>query len=213
MDFQNQLVAIAGSDGPIAGAVADAFAREGATVEFISPALAPADFARQHTRIDALILVLPTFPVGITLERTDAEWQAGLNQGLLRAIQWIQAVGAQMVAQGRGCILILGGLAGSTGFPGWAITSAVEGALLALTRSLACEWATSNVRVVYLACGAVGDDSEHAAEWAARTPLGRTASPEEIARVALFLAGERASFTTGTLVHADGGWTAWGLLK
>src|SRR4029079_12876426 len=101
----------------------------------------------------------------------------------------------------------------STGFPGWAIQSAVEGALLALTRSLACEWATSNVRVVYLARGAVGDEGERMEGWAARTPLGRSASPEEIARVALFLGGGRASFTTGTLVRADGGWSAWGLLK
>ena len=115
-------------------------------VEFISQAITPADFAHNHMQIDALIFVA----AGSSGWRNfgayqTREWEEGLNQGLLRAIQLIRAVGAQMVAQQRGCILILGGLAGSTGFPGWAISSAVEGVLPALTRSLACEWATSKL--------------------------------------------------------------------
>ena len=46
-----------------------------------------------------------------------------------------------------------------------------------------------------------------------RTPLGRIGTPEEIAKVAVYLASDRASFITGTLVHADGGWSAFGMLK
>lgn len=213
MDFQARVIAITETERPIARAVAEAFAREGATVAWIADEIAPADFARAHPCIDPLILILPTFSEGATLELTDAAWTQAFDGTLTRSIQLIKAVGAQMVAQQHGCILILGGLAGSTGFPGWAIASAVEGALIALARSLACEWATSNVRVVYLASASAQDNSATSEKWAARTPLGRTAGADEIARVALFLASARASFTTGTLVHADGGWSAWGLLK
>jgi NAD(P)-dependent dehydrogenase (short-subunit alcohol dehydrogenase family) len=114
-----------------------------------------------------------------------------------------------MVARRQGCILVIGALNGSMGWPGYAASSAVQGALLAITRSLAVEWGAHNVRVEYLACGAV--EGESPANFAARTPMGRSATPEQIAQVALYLA--RASFTTGTELRADGGWSAWGLLK
>lgn len=213
MDFQNQVVAITETDSAVSRAVADAFASEGATVEWISSELAPGDFTRAHPRVDTLILLVPQFRTGETLEIDNSAWAQALDGALARSIQLIQAVGKQMVAQQHGCILILGGLAGTTGFPGWAMASAVEGALLGLTRSLACEWATSNVRVLYVACSSLQGADASAETWAARTPLGRNAEPAEIARVALYLASERASFTTGSLVHVDGGWTAWGLLK
>ena len=119
-------------------------------------------------------------------------------------------------------ILIVGGLGGLTGFPRWAASSALEGALIALTRSLACEWAQYHVRIVYLACGAV--EGEHIPEATAseftvtanameRTAQKRAASMAEIIDTAFYLLSDRASFTTGSVIRADGGWTAWGLLN
>ncbi len=145
-----------------------------------------------------------------------------MSSTLIRAFQLIKGVGAGMVERRRGCIITLGGLVASTGWPGWAAASALQGALLALARSLAVEWAPQNVRVVYLACGAADGEPATAgldgmvpkqAELVARSPMGRVGRAEEIAQVALYLASYRASSITGTEIRVDGGWTAWGLLK
>jgi NAD(P)-dependent dehydrogenase (short-subunit alcohol dehydrogenase family) len=222
MDFLNQSVAISEAERPIARALADAFAREGANVVRIPPDATPAEFARQHQPIDVLLLVTPALPVGPTLEQTDAAAETMLSRALVRALQLIQALGAVMVERRRGCIVTVAGLMGSTGWPRWAASSALQGALLSLTRSLAVEWAAQNVRLVYLACGAADGEpitaSPHGgvpkqAELVARTPMARIAGAEEIAQVALYLASDRASSITGTEIRVDGGWTAWGLLK
>ena len=213
MDLQDRVIGITREKDPLSRAIATAFGQEGATVEWVSEETDPADFARTHPKLDTLILSLPTFPAGETIKLEDSAWAHALDGILAHSIQLIQAAGARMVEQHRGCILILGSLAGTTGFPGWALASAVEGALVALTRALSCEWASSNVRVTFLACSPSEANGAAPNLFTERTPLGRTAQPDEIARVALYLASERASFTTGTVVHADGGWTAWGLLK
>lgn len=197
--FQGQSVAITYSERPLYRALADAFSSEGAAV-------VQADVAQSA---DVLIILAPPVASQPTLELTDANWSSAIENGLSRSFQLIKAVGAGMVARHNGCILIIGGLNGSTGWPGYAASSAVYGALLAFTRSLAVEWGTHNVRVEYLACGAV--EGESPAEFTARTPLGRSATSEQIAQVALYLAS--ASFTTGTEFRVDGGWSAWGLLK
>jgi 2-keto-3-deoxy-L-fuconate dehydrogenase len=194
-----QTVAITPSERPLYQALAAAFASEGA-------AIVDADAGQP---IDVLVMLPPLVAPRPTLELTDADWSSAVENGLSRSFRRMKTVGAGMVARRQGCILIVGGLNGSTGWPGYAAASAVYGALLALTRSLAVEWGAHNVRVEYLACGAV--EGESPAEFAARTPLGRSASPEQIAQVAVYLA--RASFTTGTEFRVDGGWSAWGLLK
>jgi NAD(P)-dependent dehydrogenase (short-subunit alcohol dehydrogenase family) len=194
-----QTVAITPSERPLYQALAAAFSSEGAALVHVD--------AEQP--IDVLVILPPLVAPQPTLELADADWSSAVENGLSRTFRLIKTVGARMVARRQGCILVVGGLNASTGWPGYAAASAVYGALLALTRSLAVEWGAHNVRVEYLACGAL--EGESPAGFAARTALGRSASPEEIAQVALYLA--RASFTTGTEFRVDGGWSAWGLLK
>jgi 2-keto-3-deoxy-L-fuconate dehydrogenase len=197
--MQGQTVAITASERPLYRALADAFTSEGATI-------APADTEQP---IDVLVLLPPPMAPQSTLELSDEAWSAAIDGGLSRSFHLMKKIGAGMVARRQGCILVIGGLNGSTGWPGYAASSAVYGALLALTRSLAVEWGAYNVRVEYMACGAV--EGETPAEFAARTPVGRSATPEQIAQVAVYLA--TASFTTGMEFRVDGGWSAWGQLK
>jgi 2-keto-3-deoxy-L-fuconate dehydrogenase len=197
--FQGQTVAITYAERPLYVALVDAFSAEGASV-------AHADAAQP---VDVLIILPPLIAAQPTLDLSDTGWSSAIENGLSRSFQLIKAVGAGMVARHSGCMLVIGGLNGSTGWPGYAASSAVYGALLALTRSLAVEWGAHNVRVEYLACGAV--EGESPSEYTARTPLGLSATPQQIAQVALYLAS--ASFTTGTEFRVDGGWSAWGLLK
>jgi NAD(P)-dependent dehydrogenase (short-subunit alcohol dehydrogenase family) len=90
-----------------------------------------------------------------------------------------------------------------------------------LTKVLAVEWAGRGVRVNAIAPGYVEtemirDLAERRvldeAALARRTPLGRLATPGEVAEAALFLASDASSYVTGTVLHVDGGWTAYGFL-
>jgi NAD(P)-dependent dehydrogenase (short-subunit alcohol dehydrogenase family) len=216
MEFQDKVVVLAEAQHALPRALSEAFEREGAKVEWIARAADVDAFARTHQPADTLIVPVPHFTKGPFSELAEAAWQDALLEELWRAIHALRTIGAQMAERRSGCILVIGTLAGTTGFPEWTLASTVEGALVALTRSLACEWAAQNVRVVYLACGAVEGDLPADADGeqlARRTPLGRLATTEEIAQAAVFLSSARASFTTGSVIRVDGGWSAWGLLK
>lgn len=216
MEFQDQVVVFAEAQHALPRALSEAFVCEGAKVEWIARAADVDEFARTHQPPDTLILSVPHFSNGPFTELAEAAWQDALQGELWRAIHVLRAIGARMVERRSGCILVVGTLAGTTGFPEWTLASTVEGALVALTRSLACEWAAQNVRIVYVACGAVEGDLPATAEvdaLAQRTPQGRLGTTGEIAQAVLFLASSRASFTTGSVIRADGGWSAWGLLK
>lgn len=122
-------------------------------------------------------------------------------------------------AGGRGAIVNLGSIAGSTGLPARNAYSAAKAGLLGMTRAMACEWARAGIRVNAVAPGYV--HTALVAELgrqgaldlpgiAHRTPLGRMAEPGEIADAIAFLASPRASYITGAVLPVDGGWTAFG---
>ena len=101
--------------------------------------------------------------------------------------------------------------------PGRAAYSASKAGLLSLTRTLALDHATENIRAVSLSPGAVMTSriidqagSEEAAEaaFAPLHPVGRVGRVEEMASVALFLVSDAAGFVTGADLLADGGYTA-----
>ena len=208
LSLEGKRVAIAemtGSGGPLPDVFASVFAGQGATVE----RLHGGDSA--HLDSDALVYFPAALPPGPTLELlAEPESIAALNAELARFLTTFGNAAGAMQRRRHGCVLIVGNLSASTGWPGFAIPSALHGALLALTRSLACEFATSNVRVLYLSRGAVEGETP---DLAARAPHGRAAAPDEIARAAAHLISDRASFMTGTEVRADGGWKSWGLLR
>ena len=89
--------------------------------------------------------------------------------------------------------------------------STTKAALIGLTRSLAMELAPSHIRVNCVAPGVINTDmvqvlgEETLADLARETPLGRLGTPEDVAEAVAFLAGDRASFLTGQVLTADGG--------
>jgi NAD(P)-dependent dehydrogenase (short-subunit alcohol dehydrogenase family) len=116
-----------------------------------------------------------------------------------------------------GAVLLNASVAASKGFAGASIYSATKAAVRSFGRTLAAELASRRIRVVTISPGPVATAlfsklempkeaaDAVAAGWAAGVALKRMGQPEEIARLALFLASDEASFITGTEVFADGG--------
>ena len=122
-----------------------------------------------------------------------------------------------LVAAGGGSIVFTASELALVGSPGGAAYCASKAALIGMARAMALDHAAQGIRVNCLCPGATdtpllwGGKLDRAAEEAdivARMPLGRVGRVEEIARAALFLAGDDSSFVTGTALVADGGWTA-----
>jgi NAD(P)-dependent dehydrogenase (short-subunit alcohol dehydrogenase family) len=121
---------------------------------------------------------------------------------------------AALERAGGGAVVNTASLAGLSGVPGFSAYSATKGAVVALTRTAALEYAPSNIRVNCVCPGyVVTSMTERLAtmEFDQRlprlgpAPMGRGASPDEIAAAVVFLASDRARFITGVALPVDGG--------
>lgn len=151
---------------------------------------------------------------------TDAEWSDILDVNLTGVYRCCRAFGARMLVAERGCIVSIASIIGPhVGMPGRAPYSASKAGIVGLTRVLGVEWAGRGVRVNALLPGPVltpmvergiaqGAIVEN--EVTSRTPAGRWATIEDVARVAVFLCSSEAGFITGQTLVVDGGYTAYG---
>ena len=127
------------------------------------------------------------------------------------AYHTIQAVLPHMLREKAGCIVNISSIWGQRGASCETAYSATKAALIGLTRSLAMELAPSGIRVNCVAPGVIRTDmvevlgAETLRSLAEETPMGRLGRPEDIAAAVAFLAGEGASFITGQVLTADGG--------
>lgn len=134
---------------------------------------------------------------------------------VIGAVKVIQTVLPKLKSAGNASILLFSTVAVQTGFQFHAQVSASKGAIEGLTRSLAAEFApTIRVNAIApsltdtpLASKLLGTDDKREAN-AQRHPLKKIGSPEEIAEAATFLLSDRSSWTTGQIMHIDGGMSA-----
>ena len=137
-----------------------------------------------------------------------ADWETALSRNLTTAFLMCRAVVPIMRAARYGRIVSVGSTTGTvSAMPGQATYTAAKAGLLGLSRALALEVVAYGVTVNVVAPGyvATGSQLEFEAAAAAAGPIGRSATPEEIAACVLFLAHESASFVTGSALVADGG--------
>lgn len=144
-------------------------------------------------------------------------WDAVIRNNLSGTFYMTHAVATKaMLARGKGRIVNVIALV-TRGFPGMAHTGAARAGVDNLTKSLAIEWASRGIRVNAVAPGSnirssgtaqYGDAMLELARKA--TPLKRLGTPEEVARVIVFLASDANDYVTGTTFTIDGGQQLWG---
>jgi NAD(P)-dependent dehydrogenase (short-subunit alcohol dehydrogenase family) len=158
---------------------------------------------------------------GSVADAEEADWDRCFNVNAKGTFLCSRAAVPALSVRG-GTIINQGSVAGLVAVPNFAAYCAAKGAVVALTRSMAIDLAPRRIRVNAICPGTVftplmepmlrargdGDLEAGLAKTVAKYPIGHLGSPEEIARVALFLAGDDSSFLTGSIVTADGGMTA-----
>lgn len=143
---------------------------------------------------------------------TDATlWRQLFAVNVDGAYHTIQAVLPAMIARRAGSIVNISSMWGLRGASCEVTYSATKAALIGLTRSLAMELAPSHIRVNCVAPGVIHTDmvdqlgEETISALCEQTPIGRLGTPEDIAQAVAFLASDKASFITGQVLTADGG--------
>ncbi|MDB5523427.1 MAG: oxidoreductase [Rhizobium sp.] len=169
-------------------------------------------------RIDVLFNCAGVVHNGAILDMSDDDLDFAMDLNLRAQIRAIKAVLPQMLERGDGSIINMATVASSVkGVPNRAAYSISKAAVIGLTKSVAADYVTKGIRVNAIAPGTVDSPSLHerwkatgdfeAARQAfiARQPIGRIAQPEEVADLAVYIAG--ATYTTGQVHVIDGGWT------
>ena len=154
------------------------------------------------------------------LETTEAEWDDLMAVNVKGAFHHVRAALPIMIERKSGAIVNVTSISGVVGLGKQAAYCASKGALVQMTRQLAVEYADRGIRVNAVAPGAIDtpflarhldaqpDRATAEADVNRAHPMGRYASPREIAETIAFLASPASSFMTGAILMADGGYTA-----
>ena len=153
---------------------------------------------------------------GISLESLlmrikDDDWKKIIDTNLSSAFYLCKAAVSGMMKNRKGRIINIGSVVGSIGAIGNAHYSASKAALLGFTKSLALEVGSRGITVNNIAPGYITTDmtkdikSELSEAMMNKIPMNRFGSPEDVAKVALFLASESGSYITGQTIHVNGG--------
>jgi meso-butanediol dehydrogenase/(S,S)-butanediol dehydrogenase/diacetyl reductase len=175
-----------------------------------------AGIAERHGRLDVLVnaagILTPNAPVD---ELPVEDLRRNLEVNLLGTFQACQAFGP-LLRESGGAVVNVASQAALVSLPQQAAYTASKGAVAALTRSLAIDWAERGVRVNAIAPGfthtpmtaAFFENETFTRAAKQRIPLGRILEAREVAGAAVLLASPLASAVTGVVLPVDGGWTA-----
>ena len=243
MKLKDKVVIVTGAASGIGAETARLFTREGAKVALVDrdkidapPADAMvfqgdvsdaafatktvAEVVKAWSRLD-VVLTAAGMSVGKKLlDTTEEEWDCVFAVNAKGTFLWLKACLAPMIASGGGSMITVASQIPLSGGRNTASYASSKGAVIALTKSVALDYAADNIRVNALAPGAIDTpflqrSFMRAADPAAarqssidRHPMKRFGTVEEVAKAALFLASDDSSFTTGSVLMVEGGWNA-----
>ncbi len=155
---------------------------------------------------------------GSVLEMSDKDLDFAFDLNVRAMVRTIKAVLPGMLERGEGAIINMASIASSSkGVPNRCAYGTTKAAVIGLTKAVAADYVTRGIRCNAICPGTVespsleqrmraqGNYEEARAAFIARQPMGRLGSPEEIAELAVYLAG--ATYMTGQAVGIDGGWS------
>jgi len=241
MDFTGKVVLVTGGSRGIGRACAVAFGRAGATVvltyagneaaaaeavaasgplarsmrfdvaDTAACAAAVDEVVKGAGRIDVLVNNAGVSVDGLAVRVKDDDWDRQLDTNLKGAFALCRAAARPMMKQRSGSIVNLASIVGEMGNVGQTAYAASKAGLIGLTKSLARELASRNVRVNAVSPGFIDTDMtagigpELKAKMVEAIPLGRLGTADEVARAVLFLASDAASYVTGEVLKVNGG--------
>jgi 3-oxoacyl-[acyl-carrier protein] reductase len=148
---------------------------------------------------------------GLALTMSESDWDAVLTVNLKGSFLMSKAVLRGMIKRRSGSIISISSVVARRGNAGQINYSAAKAGLIGLTKSLAREVASRNVRVNAVAPGYIETEMTAKLDEKSRQaligaiPLGRIGSPDNVADAVVFLAGDQSSFITGAVLAVDGG--------
>ncbi len=166
---------------------------------------------KTHGRLDVLVNNAGVAVDGLVMRVKDEDWDKQLDTNLKGAFALIRAASRPMMKQRGGAIINLTSIVGESGNGGQAAYSASKAGLIGLTKSVAKELASRNIRVNAVSPGFIGTDmtasinDEMRKKMVENIPLARLGTPEEVANAVVFLASDAAAYITGEVLKVNGG--------
>ena len=176
------------------------------------------NFIKSVDKVDVLFNAVGFVHHGTILECDEKDWDFSSNVNVKSMYFMCKAILPMMVKQNGGSIINVSSCASSLkGFPNRFVYGTTKGAVIGLTKAIAADFVKQNIRCNSIAPGTVfspswqdrvnqsPDPVQAKKDFIARQPMGRLGTAEEIAAVAVYLASDDATFTTGTTISVDGG--------
>ena len=169
------------------------------------------EILKEFGRIDILVNNAGITKDGLMLRMSEQQWDAVLTVNLKSAFNFIHALTPVMAKQRGGSIISMSSVVGVSGNAGQCNYSASKAGLIGLTKSIAKEMGPRGIRANCIAPGFIISDMTAALpddvreQWVKTIPLRRGGTPEDVAKVALFLASDLSAYVSGQVLHCCGG--------
>ena len=201
------------------GVVAEGCQCEAGTLDIRESAAVERAFSDIQTKHGSLDIVICTPSINVRkkiLDYQDEELSRVLDLNLKGNFNVLRAAGRIMTAQRRGSIVLFSSIRSLVVEPGQSVYAATKAGILQMARGAASEFGPYGVRVNCVGPGVIEtpltapikNNPEWFNAYAAKSVFNRWGTPEEMVGPTLFLASDAASFVTGTIIYADGGWLA-----